>query len=179
MRERQYAGGQHHQRRDAFHGVPHSIRQSKPRAERALAKVGGEGGIRTHVPLTGQDAFEAPPLRPLRYLSGRVRQVRLKPDATYGQVRLKPDTTYGTREACLANVSLYRPLVSRLQIGSTRPPFVAEELLDDRAALVLEHAGGDGEAVIQARRLEGPQRRRQRAALGLGRPVDDLSHAGV
>ena len=30
---------------------------------------GGEGGIRTHVPLTGQDAFEAPPLRPLRYLS--------------------------------------------------------------------------------------------------------------
>jgi hypothetical protein len=32
--------------------------------------VGGEGGIRTHVPLTGQDAFEAPPLRPLRYLSG-------------------------------------------------------------------------------------------------------------
>ena len=32
-------------------------------------KVGGEGGIRTHVPLTRQDAFEAPPLRPLRYLS--------------------------------------------------------------------------------------------------------------
>src|SRR5262245_48548463 len=30
---------------------------------------GGEGGIRTHVPHTGQDAFEAPPLRPLRYLS--------------------------------------------------------------------------------------------------------------
>ena len=36
--------------------------------------VGGEGGIRTHVPLTGQDAFEAPPLRPLRYLSVPVRQ---------------------------------------------------------------------------------------------------------
>ena len=33
------------------------------------AKDGGEGGIRTHVPLTRQDAFEAPPLRPLRYLS--------------------------------------------------------------------------------------------------------------
>src|SRR5215203_3030689 len=30
---------------------------------------GGEGGIRTPVPLTRQDAFEAPPLRPLRYLS--------------------------------------------------------------------------------------------------------------
>ena len=32
---------------------------------------GGEGGIRTHVPVTRQDAFEAPPLRPLRYLSVR------------------------------------------------------------------------------------------------------------
>ena len=32
-------------------------------------KNGGEGGIRTHVPVTRQDAFEAPPLRPLRYLS--------------------------------------------------------------------------------------------------------------
>ncbi len=35
----------------------------------AQRKDGGEGGIRTPVPLTGQDAFEAPPLRPLRYLS--------------------------------------------------------------------------------------------------------------
>jgi hypothetical protein len=42
--------------------------RSRERSER-LAKVGGEGGIRTHVPLTRQDAFEAPPLRPLRYLS--------------------------------------------------------------------------------------------------------------
>ncbi len=33
--------------------------------------VGGEGGIRTHVPVTRQDAFEASPLRPLRYLSAR------------------------------------------------------------------------------------------------------------
>ena len=31
--------------------------------------VGGEGGIRTHVPVTRQTAFEAVPLRPLRYLS--------------------------------------------------------------------------------------------------------------
>jgi hypothetical protein len=37
--------------------------------------IGGEGGIRTHVPLTGQDAFEAPPLRPLRYLSVRRRSL--------------------------------------------------------------------------------------------------------
>ena len=33
------------------------------------SKDGGEGGIRTPVPVTRQDAFEAPPLRPLRYLS--------------------------------------------------------------------------------------------------------------
>ena len=38
-------------------------------ARRRRAKVGGEGGIRTPVPVTRQDAFEAPPLRPLRYLS--------------------------------------------------------------------------------------------------------------
>jgi hypothetical protein len=38
--------------------------------ERKKLKCGGEGGIRTHVPVTRQDAFEAPPLRPLRYLSG-------------------------------------------------------------------------------------------------------------
>ena len=37
---------------------------------------GGEGGIRTHVPVTRQHAFEARPLRPLRYLS--VRSVALK-----------------------------------------------------------------------------------------------------
>ena len=43
------------------------------RANSRNARIGGEGGIRTHVPVTRQDAFEAPPLRPLRYLSGRVR----------------------------------------------------------------------------------------------------------
>src|SRR3954463_10940480 len=37
---------------------------------------GGEGGIRTHVPVTRQDAFEAPPLRPLRYLSGRCTRAK-------------------------------------------------------------------------------------------------------
>src|SRR6185295_2073986 len=31
---------------------------------------GGEGGIRTHVGIAPQPAFEAGPLRPLRYLSG-------------------------------------------------------------------------------------------------------------
>ena len=48
------------------------------RLARNLTKVGGEGGIRTHVPVTRQDAFEAPPLRPLRYLSGLVGSCRWK-----------------------------------------------------------------------------------------------------
>src|SRR3954469_4583439 len=38
----------------------------------SLKLFGGEGGIRTHVPVTRQHAFEARPLRPLRYLSARV-----------------------------------------------------------------------------------------------------------
>src|SRR5262247_2923015 len=42
---------------------------------------GGEGGIRTPVPVTRQDAFEAPPLRPLRYLSvSGVCRIRLQPE---------------------------------------------------------------------------------------------------
>src|SRR5215813_6278623 len=45
-------------------GLPPEARSCLTRA-----KGGGEGGIRTPVPLAGQDAFEAPPLRPLRYLS--------------------------------------------------------------------------------------------------------------
>jgi hypothetical protein len=35
----------------------------------SILGFGGEGGIRTHVPVTRQAAFEAAPLRPLRYLS--------------------------------------------------------------------------------------------------------------
>ena len=53
---------------DELAGLPTVARSGITRA-----KAGGEGGIRTHVPLTGQDAFEAPPLRPLRYLSVRRR----------------------------------------------------------------------------------------------------------
>src|SRR6185436_15629365 len=62
----------------------------------------GEGGIRIHVPVTRQHAFEARPLRPLRYLSVRNRREadprlyrtgggRLSSSAA--TVRLKPDTT--------------------------------------------------------------------------------------
>ena len=38
---------------------------------------GGEGGIRTHVPLSRQIAFEAIPVRPLRYLSALARATAL------------------------------------------------------------------------------------------------------
>jgi hypothetical protein len=54
--------------REAHRVMPedHPNRQeTEPKAR----DFGGEGGIRTHVPVTRQDAFEAPPLRPLRYLS--------------------------------------------------------------------------------------------------------------
>ena len=46
-----------------------SLRDLTPLAIFNKRVNGGEGGIRTHVPVTRQDAFEAPPLRPLRYLS--------------------------------------------------------------------------------------------------------------
>src|SRR5438105_1341509 len=54
--------------------TPGQSRRSSRRgnSKRARAKAdGGEGGIRTHVPLTRQIAFEAIPVRPLRYLSAR------------------------------------------------------------------------------------------------------------
>ena len=56
-------------------GLPeHTPRRQS--TEPKARKIGGEGGIRTHVPLTRQDAFEAPPLRPLRYLSAEAGRVR-------------------------------------------------------------------------------------------------------
>ena len=55
---------------DALEAHAHRQRPSKSEG------VGGEGGIRTHVPVTRQHAFEARPLRPLRYLSvGGIRVV--------------------------------------------------------------------------------------------------------
>src|SRR5687767_10683087 len=92
------------------------------RLDRSRAKEnGGEGGIRTHVPVTRQDAFEAPPLRPLRYLSGSDRRLQadtagpaqaghyLGPAQAGHYVRgalLKPDTTYCRRHRRGANISL-------------------------------------------------------------------------
>src|SRR6185436_1865257 len=52
-------------------GLPNVARSQVRRA-----KVGGEGGIRTHVPVTRQHAFEARPLRPLRYLSVEGNQLK-------------------------------------------------------------------------------------------------------
>ena len=48
-------------------GVP--ARHEEPLV--AASRRGGEGGIRTHVGVAPQPAFEAGPLRPLRYLSRR------------------------------------------------------------------------------------------------------------
>ena len=77
---------------------PHPTGRRHEPPNLAEGEIGGEGGIRTHVPLTGQDAFEAPPLRPLRYLSGscvmsgcRFRTARFsepaKPDTSIPRVR--------------------------------------------------------------------------------------------
>src|SRR6185437_6658339 len=60
--------------------------------------VGGEGGIRTHVPVTRQHAFEARPLRPLRYLSAMraactTRAVQAKGTFHYS-LSARPGTRY-------------------------------------------------------------------------------------
>jgi hypothetical protein len=81
---------------------------------------GGEGGIRTHVPVTRQDAFEAPPLRPLRYLSVWV--------------------------ACsVADLLLY----ARSAQPRSRAA-LAEEPLQNLAAFLVAHAGDDLELVVVA-----------------------------
>ncbi len=65
---------------------------------------GGEGGIRTHVRVTPQDAFEAPPLRPLRYLS-----------ASDGTARIAGTHDYSIRAAPRAQVDRASPMLrSRL-----------------------------------------------------------------
>ena len=65
----------------------------------ALDKNGGEGGIRTHVPVTRQDAFEAPPLRPLRYLSV------YRPNFHHTLMRLLPSTPSDVKRRKLASTS--------------------------------------------------------------------------
>ena len=45
------------------------LRPAPPRHLTSSRVCGGEGGIRTHVGVAPQPAFEAGPLRPLRYLS--------------------------------------------------------------------------------------------------------------
>src|SRR6187397_3432676 len=85
------------------------------RGRDAAESNGGEGGIRTHVPVTRQDAFEAPPLRPLRYLSDRVTGARLG-----GSPRTNPRDGPGQagsprrcpRYGRNANTTLYRRSIS-------------------------------------------------------------------
>ena len=79
----------------------------------ARTKFGGEGGIRTHVPVSRQDAFEAPPLRPLRYLSAYVvgggAVVSLSPALRSGDCRCVP----GVRRYVPAASVARAPAVSR------------------------------------------------------------------
>jgi hypothetical protein len=110
--------------------------QPKPRAQRA---VGGEGGIRTHVPVTRQDAFEAPPLRPLRYLS--VRRMRARSTFYYSPPSPPHDG----------------PANLRKKTTRSRTAFT-EEPLHQRTALLFPYAGGDREPVVEPWQLGPPDR---------------------
>src|SRR5947209_18334661 len=91
---------------------------------------GGEGGIRTHVPVTRQHAFEARPLRPLRYLS--VEEDSVKRTFNYSA---RPQRAARSPHRCGA-----------LQTLSSRP----EKALHQIAAFGLAHARDDLEPVILA-----------------------------
>ena len=83
--------------------------------------VGGEGGIRTHVPLTGQDAFEAPPLRPLRYLSAEDSVVQNFLFYLISLARLKPRPVAGNRSSTSASSlgrGMSRPIREIPETGS-------------------------------------------------------------
>src|ERR1019366_3957875 len=101
---------------------------------------GGEGGIRTHVPVTRQHAFEARPLRPLRYLS--VEGTRMKRTFDYTVTSHQSPATSHQPSAL---------------------PALAEECLDQITAFHFAHARDDREAVIQPRQLATADRRHDRA----------------
>src|SRR5207244_1613199 len=110
--------------------------------------VGGEGGIRTHVPVTRQDAFEASPLRPLRYLSER--QMRVKRTFHYSP----PEPRTPSPEPPAPSHQCLSPFLKK---GS-----------DEIAALVLEHARDDLKPVVEPRQIAAAHRGTERARLGLG-----------
>src|SRR5258708_3096463 len=116
-------------------------------------KVGGEGGIRTPVPITRQDAFEAPPLRPLRYLS-------LFPCSTLAHLTV------------VRTGKLLPPAFRLLPPAFYLLPPVAEERLHDLAAVGFEHAARRLDAVIERRMFVRPHRRLDRAGLRLRRAID-------
>src|SRR5438477_4648367 len=149
--------------RQGFGGQPSTTRVTRPanrsrEGSERLAKVGGEGGIRTHVPLTGQDAFEAPPLRPLRYLSGSVCRA-----AAGDRLRALASVPTGRKHIIIHAP----PPPSALRRDRRRLPTALEELLDELAAGLLEHAAGDEEPVVESRRVERTHGRCERAGPGL------------
>ncbi len=85
------------------------------------------------MPVTRQDAFEAPPLRPLRYLSGSVRHPRIA------------DSTLVAVLGEHANTSLYLPCrwVGQRRHAFHRLPPLAEKLLDEVAAFRFQNTAGD------------------------------------
>ena len=117
-------------------------------SQKALRQVesnGGEGGIRTHVPVTRQDAFEAPPLRPLRYLSGRVA------------VRTGHYTALTRHDPCRASVKRDGRSESRLRVR-----VVTDDTLPLRGSAPRNHPEGWARKPSCIMPAGGPAQPRQR-----------------
>src|SRR5690606_22182216 len=94
----------------------------------------------------GQDAFEAPPLRPLRYLSARVGPRSGRPEPP-----------------------IIAAIPWRRRPRPTLPgsPSLAKERLDERAAFRFEHPAHDLQAMVQAGGFVGRLCRAERAGAWL------------
>src|SRR5437867_12779824 len=110
--------------RRQFTELPIFLSLSQTRVDGGGGGVGGEGGIRTHVPVTRQHAFEARPLRPLRYLS--VEGNQLKRTFYYTKPRLR-----SPQRASFGEAGLSRSVSSQL-LGPR----------DKREGAAITHAAG-------------------------------------
>src|SRR5215204_185890 len=69
--------------------------------------------------------------------------------------------------------------ISRINVNALGPAFVPEEFLNERSTLELEHAPGDGEAVIESRLFERAHCRDKRPGFRLACAVDNFANARV
>ena len=132
---------------------------------KVLSKInGGEGGIRTHVPVTRQDAFEAPPLRPLRYLSVRVVS---RESSVVGRSSLV------VRRWVDSSVELLR--IPRHPIFRGAPEKAEHQLTRLLAKHPLDHL----HSMIVSRMVERPHDRSDGAGPWFGCAEDESANTGV